>query len=504
MSILKRRSEIEDVEKKANRLVDFCKKSQTNLDTIFYGYFARKEISPGSWGLDKDTLSDNLQIWGNSRAEIEKTLNQLQSSGFLESFKWRNRDVCDFPYRENSEFQSHFLQTLRTSVSFKAKISETEKSIDYYLLSRIKEEKNEEIASILRLLFSTPMPEIGKTLSVGSVAEFHFKHVLGEKWIDTIIELIREKVVLMRLNFLSTNVASEYSIPEYSRSLVSTHLKYANLLLKRTLETLVSYPLFEENFQVSEKNKDQLLKRGLCYRKWTTPKVTITEVYVPTSSLYEVLVEEIPEIPQMIIKTYPDEELWTYYLIGNALINAKQSISISSPYTDQTTLTYFVNSSPKDVEIRILTSHTGGEKKEKKFIEILKKMWIDGYRIELLKILRESKRVPLHDRYLIQDNKVVVDLPGDLKRGFSGCDKAENIKWIPIGDKVIAFNNQFSKLWNLNFSESDFVKDSSAILGTKLSFAKPDLAIIYKVSLIDGKIKKEEKTISLDQFVSQI
>jgi len=35
------------------------------------------------------------------------------------------------------------------------------------------------------------------------------------------------------------------------------------------------------------------------------------------------------------------------------------------------------------------------------------------HRIEVLKIVRESGRVPIHDRYVIQDNKVVLDLPGD-------------------------------------------------------------------------------------------
>jgi len=210
------------------------------------------------------------------------------------------------------------------------------------------------------------------------------------------------------------------------------------------------------------------------------------------------------ELPELIIKSYPDDELWTYYLIGRTLINAKHNISISSPYTDRTTLTHFTKIVPKDVEVRILTSRIGGKKRERKFFEILQEMWKDGYRIETLKILRESGRVPLHDRYMIQDNKIAIDLPGDLKRGFSGKDKAENIKWIPLEDKVVVYNDQFSKLWNMNFSESDFLSDSSPILGTKLSFTRPDFVLTYNVSLLNGKIKKEEKTISFDQFFSQI
>ena len=504
MSILRRRSEIEEVEKKANKLIDFGKKSQANLDTIICGYFTRKEITSGRWGFDKECLLENLQLWGYSKDNIEKILDQLISSKLLQNFKWRNRDIYDFAYRDKLEFQIHFIELLKDSPLFRSRVEEFEKDIDSYLLRKVKEEKDEDVASTLRLLFSLSLPEIGTRSELGSIAEFHFKSISGEKWVDLVTELIQKKIVLMRLNFLSSNVASEYFIPEYARSVVSTYINYANMLLKRKLETLIPFPLFDQRFQVLEEHKSTLLKKGLCYRKWTTPKVKLTENFIPTRFLHQIFIEEIVEIPELIIKSYPDDELWTYYLIGRALINAKHSISISSPYTDHTTLTHFVKTAPKDVEIRILTSRIGGKKKERKFFEVLQEMWKDGYRIEVLKILRESGRVPLHDRYVIQDNKIAIDLPGDLKRGFSGKDKAENIKWIPLEEKVVVYNDQFSKLWNMNFSESDFVSDSSSILGVRLSFTKPDLATTYRISLVNGKIKKEKKTVSFNQFFSQI
>lgn len=502
MSLLKRQAEIKNVEKKANQLLDFISKNQIRFDLVTYGFFARKEITSSSWGFDKNCLLENMQLCGFGKGEIEKNLTDLQSNKLFESFNWRSREVFDFAYRENAELQRCFLKVVQDSTLFKTRVSEIERNVDAYLLHKIKEEKDEKIASLLRLLFSTPMPEIGKSSDFGSIAEFHFRRILGERWIETVIDLLREKVLLTRLNFLSTNVAIEYFVPEYSKNLVFTYLRYANLALRRALESLVSPPLFGRNFEVSKENRDGLLERGLCYRRWTTPKVSLTEEYIPTSSFNQVLVEEIPEIPQMIIKSYPDDELWTYYLIGSAMINARESISISSPYTDQTTLTHFVKPSPKDVEIRILTTLTGGEKKEKRFFDTLQEMWNDGYRIEILKIQRESKKVPLHARYLIQDNKVVVDLPGDLKWGFSGTAKAENVKWIPLQDKIVTFNDQFNKFWNLSFSESDFLKDPSSFLGVKLSFTAPYLVNVYKISLVGGKVKKEEKTMSFDQFAS--
>lgn len=504
MSILRRRSEIEEVKKKANKLTDFGKKSQANLDTIICGYFTRKEITSGYWGFDKECLLENLQLWGYSKNSTEKILDQLISDKLLQSFKWRNRNICDFAYRDKLEFQTRFIKFLKGDPLFRSRVDKIKKDIDSYLLRKIKEEKDEDVASTLRLLFSLPLPEIGTRSEFGSIAEFHFKSISGEKWVDLITELIQKRIVLMRLNFLSSNVGSEYFIPEYAKSVVSTYLKYANMLLKRKLETLVRFPLFDQKFQVSEKHKSTFLKKGLCYRKWTIPKIKLTKDFIPTRFLHQIFIEEIVEIPELIIKSYPDDELWTYYLIGKALINARHSISISSPYTDHTTLTHFVKTAPKDVEIKILTSRIGGKKKEKKFFKMLQGIWKDGYRIEALKILRESGRVPLHGRYIIQDNKIAIDLPGDLKRGFSGKDKAENIKWIPLEEKVVVYNDQFSKLWNMNFSESDFVSDLSSLLGVRLSFTKPDFAFTYKISLVNGKIKREQKTISFDQFLSQM
>lgn len=504
MSILKRRQELEEIIRKGNQLIEFCKRDQVNFYTVFCGYFTRKEITIRNWGFDKVLLLENLMLWDYSKDNINKMVDELTSHKLFEKFEWRNRDVYDFPYRDKLEFQTHFVRILENDPFFRLRVEEVQKDIDSYLLQKVKEEKDEGVASTLRLLFSIPLPEIGTRSELGSVAEFHFQSILGEKWVALLTELIKKKIVLMRLNFLSSNVACEYFVPDYARSLVLTYLKYANMLLKRRLEKFIPFPFFDQEFQVSKENKSVLLRRGLCYRKWTVPRVQLTEDFVPTRFLHEMLIEEMLEIPDLIIKSYPDDELWTYYLIGRALIDAKHSISISSPYTDHTTLTDFVKTAPRDVEIRILTSRIGGQKKERKFFETLEEMWTDGYRIETLKIVRESSRVPLHDRYIIQDNKIAIDLPGDLKRGFSGRDKAENVKWIPLEEKVVVYNDQFSKLWNMNFTESDFVSDSSSILGIRLSFTKSDFATTYKVSLINGKIKKEEKTISLDQFVSQI
>jgi hypothetical protein len=501
--MLERRLEIRKVESKATELVALCKKNPLVLDIMSCGYFSRKEITFGDWGFDKGCLLENLKAWNYLESQIDDTLAQMVSWELIHKFKWRNRTILDFPYKNQVDLQNMFIKIVENSQTFKLHLTELQKQIDGYLLEKVKEEKNENLASVLRLLIVLPLPEIGVRSELGSVAQFHFKNILGEKWVDQVLELMQNKIVLTRLNFLSSNVASEYFIPEYAKSTVSNHIGYANVLLRRKLETFVSLPLFDEKFQVLERHKSTFLKMGLCYRKWTIPKVELTEEFIPTTYLHQILIEQTTEIPDLIIKSYPEDELWTYYLIGRALIDSKHSVSISSPYTDKTTLTQFVKAIPKDVDARILTSRTGGEHKEKKFFDCLLEMWKEGYRIEAMKIMRESNRIPLHDRYIIQDNKFVIDLPGDLKTGFSGKDKAENVKWIPFEDKVVVYNDQFDKLWNLSLTETDFASDPSAMVGLKLSFTKPNFVSTYKVVLVDGKIKKEEKTISFDQFSSQ-
>jgi hypothetical protein len=503
MSMLERRSEIQKVESKASELVTLCKKDPLVLDIVSCGHFTRKEITLGDWGFDKGCLLENLRTWNYSESQIEDALTRMVSRELIHKFTWRNRIAYDFPYKNQVDFQNMFIKAIENSETFTRHLTELQKQIDGYLLKKVKEEKNENLTSVLRLLIVLPLPEIGVRLELGSVAQFHFKSILGEKWVDQILELMQNKIVLTRLNFLSSNVAYEYFIPEYARSTVSNYVSYANVLLRRKLETLISLPLLDDKLQVLEKHKSTFLKMGLCYRKWTIPKVELTEDFIPTIFLQQILIEQTTEIPELIIKSYPEDELWTYYLIGRALIDSKHSVYVSSPYVDSTTLTHFVKSVPKDVDIRILTSRTGGEHKEKRFYDCLREMWKEGYRIEAVKMLRESNRVPLHDRYVIQDNKVVLDLPGDLKTGFSGKDKAENVKWIPFEDNVVVYNDQFDKLWNLNFTETDFASDPSAMVGVKLSFTKPDLVSTYKVVLVDGKIRKEEKTISFDQFSSQ-
>jgi len=168
---------------------------------------------------------------------------------------------------------------------------------------------------------------------------------------------------------------------------------------------------------------------------------------------------------------------------------------------DHTTLTFFIGIIQKNIEIKLLTSRTGGKEKERRFMKVLQEFWKNGQRIEVTKILREGERVPLHDRYLIQDGKLVVDLPGDFKRGFSGKDKDENIKWIPFEDKVDLYNNRFNRYWFLSFDETDFDRDNSPFLVTKLSYAKPDVVTLTKIEMVKSRIRKEERAISLKQYL---
>jgi hypothetical protein len=275
------------------------------------------------------------------------------------------------------------------------------------------------------------------------------------------------------------------------------------VLLRRQLETLVPSPLFNEKFQVLEQHKTEFLKIGLCYRKWTIPKVELTGDFVPTPYLNRILVEQTTETPELITKSYPEDELWTHYLIGKALIDARHSVFIFSPYTDKTTLTQFVKTVPKDVDVRILTSLAGGKDEEKKYLECLREMWKQGYRIELLKVFRQNGKAALHGRYIIQDSKFVLELPGDLKGGFSGRSKSESVNWIPFQDNVLVYNAQYDRFWNLNLDESDFSKEPSPMLAVKLSFTKPELVSTYEVACVDEKIRKEEKTVSFDQFSSR-
>jgi len=503
MSMLERRVEIQKVESKASELVALCKKDPLVLDIVSCGHFTRKEITSGDWGFDKGCLLENLRTWNYPESQIDDALARMVSRELIQKFTWRGRTVYDFPYKNQVDFQDMFMKAVGNSQTFTWHLTELQQQIDGYLLKKVKEEKNENLASVLRLLIVLPLPEIGVRLELGSVAQFHFRSILGEKWVDQILELMQNKIVLTKLNFLSSNVASEYFIPEYARPIVSNYIDYANVLLRRKLETLVSSPLFDGKFQVLEQHKATFLKTGLCYRKWTVPKVELTNDFIPTAFLNQILVEQTTEIPELITKSYPEDELWTYYLIGRALIDAKHSVFVSSPYTNKTTLTQFVKAVPKDVDVRILTSLTGGEHEEKKFFECLREMWKQGYRIELLKVLRENGKVPLHARYIIQDNKFVLDLPGDLKGGFSGRNKAENVKWIPFQDNVVVYNDQYDRLWNLNFAESDFSTEPSPMHAVKLSFTKPELISTYKVACVDGKIRKEEKTISFDQFSSR-
>ena len=501
--MLERRAEIQKAENKASELIALCKKDLLVLDIVSCGRFTRKEITSGDWGFDKGCLLENLKTWNYSESQINDALARMVSRELIQKFTWRKRTVYDFPYKNQVDFQNMFMMAVETSEKFTCHLTELQRQIDGYLLKKVKEEKKENLASVLRLLVILPLPEIGVRLELGSVAEFHFRSILGEKWVDQILELIQNRIVLMRLNFLSSNVAYEYFIPEYARSIVSNYVGYANVLLRRKLETLVSLPLFDEKFQVSGQHKATFLKMGLCYRKWAVPKVELTEDFIPTVFLNQILVGQTNEIPELITKSYPEDELWTYYLIGRTLIDAKHSVSICSPYTDKTTLTQFVKAVPKDVDVRILTSLTGGAHEEKKFVECLREMWKQGYRIELLKVFRENGRVPLHARYIIQDNKFVLDLPGDLKGGFSGKSKAETIKWIPFQDNVVVYNDQYDRLWRLDFAENDFSSDTSSILAVKLSFTESELISTYKVAFVDGKVKKEEKTISFDQFSSR-
>lgn len=500
--MLKRREEIQRVESKSKELIARCKKEQIILDIISYAYSARSEITTGEWGFDKDCLDENLKTWGFTSAQIEDSLATLLNQGLIERFTWRKRTVYDFPYKNQVDFQNMLMKAVETSETVRSHFTEVQKQIDGYLLKKVKEEKNENLASALRLLTVLPLPEIGTRLEIGSVAQFHFKMILGEKWVNQILELMQNRIVLTRLNFLSSNPASEYFIPDYAKSIVSHYIDYANVLMRRKLETHISLPLFNDKFQVSEQHKMAFLKMGLCYRKWIVPKVELTQDFVPTSYLSKILVEQTTESPELITKSYPEDELWTNYLIGKALIDAKHSVFIFSPYTDKTTLTQFVRAVPKDVDVRILTSLTGGKDEEKRYLECLREMWKQGYRIELLKVFRENGKIVLHARYVIQDNKFVLEMPGDLKVGLSGRSKAENVKWIPFQDNVVVYNDQYDKLWNLNFDESDFSKDPSSIRAVKLSFTKPELVSTYDVACVDGKIRKEEKTISFSQFSS--
>jgi len=503
MSMLERRAEIQKVESKSKELIAYCKKEPIILDVVSCAYSTRKEITPGDWGFDKNCLFEDLKTWNRSDSQIEDALALLLKQDLIWKFKWRNRTIFDFPYKNRIDFQNLFIKAVETSDIITRHFAETEKQIDGYLSKKVKEEKNENIPSVLRLLITLPLPEIGARSEFGTVAQFHFKTILGGEYVNQILELVQNKIVLTRLNFLSSNPASEYFIPEYAKSIVSHHIDYANVLLRRKLETLVPSPIFNEKFQVLEQHKMEFLKMGLCYRKWTTPKVEPTEDFVPTPYLNRILVEQTTETPDLITKSYPEDELWTYYLIGKALIDARHSVFISSPYTDKTTLTQFVKSVPKDVDVRILTSLAGGKDEEKKSLECLREMWKQGYRIELLKVFRQNGKAALHGRYIIQDSKFVLELPGDLKGGFSGRSKSENVNWIPFQDNVFVYNAQYDRFWNLNLDESDFSKEPSPMLAVKLSFTKPELVSTYEVACVDGKIRKEEKTVSFDQFSSR-
>jgi len=473
------------------------------LDVVSCACSTRKEITPGEWGFDESCLSEDLKMWNHSDSQIEDALTLLLKQELICKFTWRNRTIFDFPYRNRIDFQNMYMKAVETSDTIKRNFAETEKQVDGYLLRKVKEEKNENLASVLRLLITLPLPEIGARLELGTVAQFHFKTILGEEYVNQILELVQNKIVLTRLNFLSSNPASEYFIPEYAKSTVSHYIDYANVLLRRKLETLVPSPLFNEKFQILEQHKTEFLKTGLCYRRWTIPKVELTGDFVPSPYLNRILVEQATETPELITKSYPEDELWTYYLIGKALIDARHSVFIFSPYTDKTTLTQFVKAVPKDVDTRILTSLTGGKDEEKKFFECLREMWKREYRIELLKVFRQNGKIPLHARYIIQDSKFVLELPGDLKGGFSGRSKAENVKWIPFQDNVVVYNDQYDKIWNLSFTESDFSTEPSPMLAVKLSFTKPELVSMYDVTCVDGKIRKEEKILSFTQFLSR-
>lgn len=504
MSMLERRAEIQKVESKSKELIARCKKEPIILDIVSCAYSTRKEITPGGeWGFDKNCLFENLKTWNRSDSQIEDALKLLLNKELICKYTWRKRTVFDFAYKNRVDFQNMFMKAVETSDTVTRHFTETQKQIDGYLLKKVKEEKNENLASILRLLIILPLPEIGARLELGTVAQFHFKALLGEEYVNQILELVQNKIVLTRLNFLSSNPASEYFIPEYAKSTVSHYIDYANVLLRRKLETLVPSPLFNEKFQVLEQHKTKFLEMGLCYRKWTIPKVELTGDFVPTPYLNQILVEQTTETPELITKSYPEDELWTHYLIGKALIDARHSVFVFSPYTDKTTLTQFVKAVPKDVDVRILTSLAGGKDEEKKYLGCLREMWKQGYRIELLKVFRQNGRIPLHARYIIQDSKFVLELPGDLKGGFSGRSKAENVKWIPFQDNVVVYNDQYDKIWNLSFNEGDFSTEPSPMLAVKLSFTNPELVSTYEVRCVDGKVRKEEKTLSFTQFLSR-
>lgn len=502
MSISERRLRRKKIERHAQNLITYCREDEIVSDAIVYGYFSRKEITPNCYGFDKKSLLENMVLWGYKKDQVEKTLARLVSNKFLVTFNWRNRTVYDFAFHEEEEAQYVFLNRVTNESTFQSKINVLKEKTEMFLTTKIRDEKDEVVPSILRLLYYTALPEI-KLRSAGvSVAEFHFEKIAGRNWVDVLADILANKVLMIKLNFLSSNVANEYFIPDYVRNIVLKYIIYSNAHIKRKLQNILLPPLFDQTFQLNEKIKETLLKMGFCHRKWTIPKATFTTGYVPNPFAYQLFVEELIE-PEMIVKAYPDDELWTYYLIGNALVNARHNLHISSPYTNRTTLTFFVRAVPKDVDVRILTSRLGGKKEERIFVNKLREMWNEGYRIEITKILRESNRVPLHDRFLIMDNKVVLDLPGDLKRGFSGADKAEHVKWTPYMDQVASYSSQFNRYWSLNFNESDFIRDSSKILATKLSFATPSFVTTYVIHLVGGRVRKDETTISFEQFLSR-
>ncbi len=503
MSISERLTKIEQARKMAMSLIGLCEKSPILKDVLIVAMFSRKEITQGEFGLDVKAILENLSLLNYSKNDIERVISKMKTEGYLLSFQWRQRKVYDFAYKNDTEVQNVFLGTLKESQFIQNQINQIQRKAEKYLTKRIKEEKDQEIASVLRLLYQIALPEIGVYLETGGIATFHFKSICGAKWLYRLSELIKNGIVGIRLNFLSTNPAFEYFIPEYIRNTVSSYITYSNIILKQELESLIKPPLFSENFEIPQKHKEILFRYGLCYRKWTTPKVVLTTEYVPTDYMYKIFIEEITEIPEMIVKSYSDDELWTYYLISKALINAKQNIHICSPYVDHTIWTFFIRAIPKNIEVKLLTSRTGGKEKERAFIKVLQRFWKSGYRIEVIKILREGGKVPLHDRYLIQDNRFVIDLPGDFKKGFSGRSKDEDIKWIPFEDKVANYNARFNKYWNLVFEETDFDMDASPFLATKLSYVNPDSLISTRIEIAKGKVRREEKSLSLEQYTSE-
>ncbi len=212
-----------------------------------------------------------------------------------------------------------------------------------------------------------------------------------------------------------------------------------NSLVQRVRDLISSLSVKRKNLQ--ETNSHELI--GKLDRAQESLKVetrirrTITTLMSIASKqlIYNKDIRALQTAKEIIIP--PGEPFSGSLRLKEMLRNVKGYAKIIDPYVDETTLEFLLEI-PEDVPIRLLTEHTGGEEKERKFIRTCQKFITERPRYQA----RKCEPKLIHDRFILTKTQ-------GWSVGSSLKDigkKMSMIKEISIESKIEA-ERKFEELW---------------------------------------------------------